>query len=141
MGIMMHILPTTAHIIHLHTQGLKAGGSDGLRDKGLLEGALNSVDTAQHYQDMSVPQIAYMLLTRLVKAHAFSDGNKRTAALTFEMTLTMNGWRWGGTDEDLARLVIQTAASAPITINFETLCVPNAAVQRLFDYDTGKWIP
>lgn len=117
------------------------GGSDGLRDKGLLESALNSVDTAQHYQDINVPQIAYMLLTRLVKAHPFFDGNKRTAALTFEMTLTMNGWHWTDTDENLARLVIQTAASTPITIDFENFCAPNPAVQRLFDYDTGNWIP
>lgn len=141
MGTIMHILPTLHHIVHLHDQGLTVGGSEGLRDKGLLEGALNSVETAQHYDDMDVPQTAYLLLQRLVKAHAFADGNKRTAALAFELTLTLNGWTWTGSDKDLANLVIQTAASDTITFNLKTLCSQNPVVQRLFNYDTGNWTP
>lgn len=143
---MLPILPTVAAITQLHNQALSVGGPDGLRDAGALDGAVMGLETTLSYQNLTPGEAAAQLAWRLAKAHAFVDGNKRTAALAFDLTLSMNGWRYTGTSEDLARAIIDTAGSTlglpkSFTVLVETHCGPNPTTHLLMAYDQGRWPP
>ena len=68
----------------------KFGGTQGLRDKGLLESALFRPQTG-YYADLA--QMAAALFESLVSNHAFVDGNKRAAYFICDVFLRLNGWK------------------------------------------------
>ncbi|ECF5900228.1 type II toxin-antitoxin system death-on-curing family toxin [Salmonella enterica subsp. salamae] len=58
---------------------------------GLLEGALNRVKTLHFYGGVDdIHALAAMYLIGIAKAHAFHDGNKRTAFMSASIFLMMN---------------------------------------------------
>ncbi len=71
----------------LHADSLALfGGSDGVRDRGLLESALASARKTYLYGRGDVFEIAASYAFHIAQAQAYLDGNKRTAvaaALTF----------------------------------------------------------
>jgi death-on-curing protein len=81
--------PTKDDVLDLHDDALAAfGGDSGVMDEGAIESALARPKTSfgGHERFPDVPSKAAALLHGLVMAHAFVDGNKRTAAavaLTF----------------------------------------------------------
>lgn len=94
-------------IIYLHSKLIiKFGGSDGIRDEGMLESAINTplqtFDSSDLYST-PVDKIA-RLSFGLAMDHAFYDGNKRIAAKVLDIGLeaklnhiTCNKWwndRW-----------------------------------------------
>ena len=88
------ILLTIDEIIMLHEKLLKAtGGLPGLRDRGLLESAVFSIDAGFENveQYATVKEKAARLAYALINNHAFVDGNKRVGILAMLMTLRMNG--------------------------------------------------
>jgi death-on-curing protein len=137
----MIILPHITHITNLHTKSLKVGGKDGLRDENALKSALGAVETAIGYTELTVPQASAMLLERIVKAHAFSDGNKRASALSFLLTLALNGWTYTGRQDSLALLVIETAQTGIFPDAALAQCSPSEVISFLFKYDTQEWVP
>ncbi len=66
------------------------GGSEGLRDLGILESALFRPQTG-YYTDLA--QMAAALFESLIINHAFVDGNKRAAYFISDTFLRLNGWR------------------------------------------------
>lgn len=68
----------------------KFGGTQGLRDKGLLESALFRPQTG-YYADLA--QMAAALFESLIINHAFVDGNKRAAYFISDVFLRLNGWK------------------------------------------------
>ena len=68
----------------------KFGGTQGLRDKGLLESALFRPQTG-YYADLA--QMAAALFESLISNHAFVDGNKRAAFFICDVFLRLNGWK------------------------------------------------
>jgi death-on-curing protein len=68
----------------------KFGGTQGLRDKGLLESALFRPQTG--YYD-SLDQMAAACFESLLINHPFVDGNKRVAFFTTDVFLRLNGWK------------------------------------------------
>jgi death-on-curing protein len=68
----------------------KFGGTQGLRDKGLLESALFRPQTG-YYADLA--QMAAALFESLISNHAFVDGNKRAAYFICDVFLRLNGWK------------------------------------------------
>lgn len=70
------------------------GGSQGIRDLGLLESAVGRPQASYDGQDMyvSVFDKAAALLQSLLKNHPFVDGNKRTALTSSGIFLQMNGY-------------------------------------------------
>ena len=66
------------------------GGTQGLRDKGLLESALFRPQTG-YYADLA--QMAAALFESLISNHAFVDGNKRAAYFICDVFLRINGWK------------------------------------------------
>ena len=78
----------------LHAESLRLfGGSQGLRDEGLLESALGRPQHLHAYGEApSVFDLAAAYGHGLAKNHAFVDGNKRVALLAIRAFLFRNGY-------------------------------------------------
>lgn len=87
-------VPTRAvYIIH-DRQIARHGGASGLRDEGLLQGALQRPINKWQYEGADTFGCAAAYASGIVKAHAFVDGNKRTAFVTSVTFLRLNGWHF-----------------------------------------------
>ena len=101
-------------ILMLHQQLVEqTGGSDGIRDEGLLGSALSvpfqSFDNTDVYP--SLQQKAARLCFGLVKNHPFVDGNKRIGAHAMLVFLAVNGVELTYTQAELSDIILQVAAS------------------------------
>ncbi len=63
-----------------------------VRDHGLLESALARPQNAFAYGEEDVVVLAVRLLAGIAQAHAFEQGNKRTAFVAMVQFLNENGW-------------------------------------------------
>jgi len=87
-------VPTRAvYIIH-DRQIARHGGASGLRDEGLLQNALQRPVNKWQYEHADTFKCAAAYAFGIVKAHAFVDGNKRTAFVTSVTFLRLNGWHF-----------------------------------------------
>ena len=85
------LFPTLQETLELHKQLIQRfGGTDGIRDLGLLESALVRPQTG-YYDTLSMQAAA--LLQSLCQNHCFVDGNKRVAFAGTAVFLRMNGYR------------------------------------------------
>lgn len=108
----MNIL-TKRQIILLHSQMIQqSGGTDGIRDEGLLDSALGQ--PFQTFADMDLyPTVidkAVRLGYSLITNHPFIDGNKRVGTHAMLVFLDINGISLEYDDEDLIALILQIAA-------------------------------
>jgi len=82
---------TFADVIAIHADLIERyGGSQGLRDAGLLEAALFRPQTG-YYADLI--EEAAALWESLVVNHPFVDGNKRIAFAAMDVFLRINGYK------------------------------------------------
>lgn len=103
---------TPAELRKLHTLlTAKTGGSDGLRDLGLLESAVCSADMSFGGQEvyLTTEEKAARLMFALVGNHAFVDGNKRIGLLAMLMTLRLAGISLQYTQQELVTLTLSVA--------------------------------
>lgn len=108
------IVLSQKQIIMLHTQLIKAtGGTNGIRDYGLLESALIAPFHSFAETDMfpSIQQKAARLCYGLVKNHAFIDGNKRIGAHAMLVFLALNKIELDYTQEELISIILNIASS------------------------------
>ena len=101
-------------IIYMHSEVVKAtGGSDGIRDNGLLESAVNA--PFQSFGGFDVYPAIYEKAARLgfslAQNHAFIDGNKRIAAIAVLMFLRGNGIEIYCTEFELFSVFYKLASS------------------------------
>ncbi len=99
-------------VLESHAEQIAAyGGSDGIRDVGLLESALAQPAAmfGGQYLHVDVFGMAAAYLFHIVKNHPFLDGNKRVGLEAALLFLEINGLSIETTDEALVQLVIQTA--------------------------------
>jgi death-on-curing protein len=82
-------------LLLLHNVGLsRFGGSEGLRDAGLLDSALACPQNVFHYTPKTdLAALAASYAFGLVKNHPFVDGNKRAGFLACNLFLELNGKR------------------------------------------------
>lgn len=74
-----------------HGEVIRAfGGSDGLRDQGLLESALDRARNVYAYESRDPIVLAAVYAHGIAKNHPFVDGNKRAAFVVTRMFLGMN---------------------------------------------------
>lgn len=104
---------TKRQILLLHRQLIEqTGGSDGIRDEGLLDSAMaapfQSFDNVDAYP--SLQQKAARLCFGLVKNHPFVDGNKRIGAHAMLVFLAVNGVELTYTQPQLSDIILQVAA-------------------------------
>lgn len=105
---------TQAEVVVIHTdQILRYGGSDGIRDLGLLQSALAMpmAGFGGQYLHPTLPEMAAAYLFHLVKNHPFVDGNKRVAAAAANVFLILNGLTLAGDQDAYADLVLAAAGS------------------------------
>ena len=108
-----HVPPMTideALAIH-RDQVLRYGGSDGVRDAGLLESALAMPQAGfgDEYLHHDLFEMAAAYLFHIVKNHPFVDGNKRAGAVAARVFLRLNGWDIPMPQDALYDLVIAVA--------------------------------
>jgi death-on-curing protein len=90
-----------------------------LLDLGKIESALNTAfyPGSEPFENGGVAKLAGALCFYLTKAHAFLDGNKRTATLSAVLFMNANGWDliYPENDEveftELAKIINQATAS------------------------------
>ena len=79
-------------VSELHKDSLmKFGGTDGIRERGLIESALGSAINTYVYAGGDLFDIAATYGFHIAQAQAFLDGNKRTGASASLTFLRING--------------------------------------------------
>lgn len=107
------ILLTVEEVQRFHTRLIqKTGGSDGVRDMGLLESSVYSANAGFDGYELypEVEQKAARLMYSLISNHAFVDGNKRSGTLVMLMTLELNRISLGYTQSELISLALDVAS-------------------------------
>lgn len=87
------------------------GGTDGVRDYGLLDSAVNSAFQTFGGQDLypSLQEKAARLGYSLITNHAFLDGNKRIGMLVMLSFLEINGCEMNYTNDDIINIGLSVA--------------------------------
>jgi death-on-curing protein len=95
------LLEETVYAIHKR-QIAEHGGSDGLRDEGLLLSALARPQNLLAYgeEPPDISQLAAALAYGIAKNHPFIDGNKRTALVVARTFLLLNGFNLCASQEE-----------------------------------------
>lgn len=104
---------TKDQVIRMHTLLIKhTGGSDGIKDEGLLDSALNAPFQTFGGEDVykTIQVKAAKLGYFLINNHAFVDGNKRIGLLVMMTFLELNGIQIVSSDEELIRLGLGLAS-------------------------------
>jgi len=95
---------TVIEVLSIHADQIaRYGGSDGIRDMGLLEAALFRPQTG-YYED-EIAQAA-ALWESMAQNHPFVDGNKRTAFAVTYTFLAINGLRITAAPDDTFRFIM-----------------------------------
>jgi death-on-curing protein len=105
------------YVIH-DRQIARHGGASGLRDKTLLEAAVVRPENKFSYElaDMFACAAAYAF--GIAKAHAFVDGNKRTAFVTAVTFLRLNGYQFTTNPTDGLRFMEGIATGEVTELQF-----------------------
>jgi death-on-curing protein len=85
-------LPIEAVIQYNMLEVEETGETHFLRDRGLLEGALARPQNAFAYGEEDIVTLAVRLIAGIAQAHAFEQGNKRTAVEAMWHFLQINGY-------------------------------------------------
>lgn len=100
------------HIFAIHSDQIQAhGGSLGLRDRGLLESALERPRNRFRYEptaDLASLAAAYGF--GIAKNHPFVDGNKRVAFQAMYLFLGLNGCRIDAAEEQVVATILSLAS-------------------------------
>lgn len=101
-------------VIMLHQRLIQeTGGSDGIRDEGLLDSALSnpfqSFGGVELYPN--IQEKAAQLCFGIVKNHPMVDGNKRLGAHVMLVFMALNGYELSYTQQELSNIILDLAAS------------------------------
>ena len=107
------IILSKEQVIKLHASLIKAaGGSEGIRDEGMLDLALNNPFQSFDGKDLypSIQAKAARLCFGLVRNHAMLDGNKRLGAHTMLVFLALNGCELSYSQKELSDVILALAS-------------------------------
>ena len=99
-------------VLAIHADQIsKHGGSGGLRDRGLLESALERPRNRYHYEpEADLARLAASYGFGIARNHPFVDGNKRVAFQAMYVFLGLNGLRIESAEEEVVTLVLSFAS-------------------------------
>ena len=98
-------------VLAIHSQEIaRHGGADGLRDLGALQGALARPRQLAAYGTPDAADLSAAYAFGIAKAHAFVDGNKRTAWVVARLFLADNGRRLEFERADAVEAMVGLAA-------------------------------
>ena len=103
-------VPLRAIVVIHDRQISRHGGSSGLRDLALLEMGCARAMNLFAYAQPALEEIAAAYAFGLARAHAFVDGNKRTAFVTSVTFLRLNGYAFRPDQKEGVRMVEDLAA-------------------------------
>jgi death-on-curing protein len=86
------------------------GGSAGIRDRGLLESAIDRPRTKWAYESAELPALAASYGYGIARNHPFVDGNSRAAFLAIYTFLGINGMDFVVPEADAAAMILSLAA-------------------------------
>lgn len=121
-----------AEVLELHRRIIfETGGSDGLRDLGLLESALAQPRLTFEGQELypGLLEKATAVGFSLIKNHPFVDGNKRIGHATLEAMLLLNGMELSASVDEGEKAILAVAAGERTRDEFLTW-VRTHAVRR-----------
>ena len=107
------IILSKEQVLKLHASLLEAtGGSDGIRDEGMLDLALNNPFQSFGGKELypSVQAKAARLCFGLVKNHAMLDGNKRLGTHVMLVFLALNGYELYYSQRELSDVILAMAS-------------------------------
>jgi len=108
-----------AVVLAVHEEQLaEHGGSPGVRDMGLLESALARPVNLAAYGKPDVAELAASYGFGIARNHPFVDGNKRTAFVSVELFLRLNGYRLSADDSACVLTMLAVAAGEMDEANF-----------------------
>jgi|SRR5690554_513112 len=89
----------------------QTGGSDGVRDIGLIESALNRAFSTFDGNDLykEIEDKVSVITYGLIKNHGFVDGNKRIGVAVMLLLLQINGVKVQYTQDELVKLGLDIA--------------------------------
>jgi len=98
-------------VVAMHQRQIaEHGGSDGVRDLGLLESALARPENIAAYEpEADIARLAAAYTFGIAKNHPFIDGNKRTALVAMRTFLRLNGFNLNATPTDKYLTIISLA--------------------------------
>ena len=98
-------------VLAIHDEQLaEHGGAAGIRDDGLLESALARPLNRASYREPDIAELAALYAIAIAQNHPFLDGNKRTAYVTLETFLELNGLRFPVSDTQAVIAMLSLAA-------------------------------
>lgn len=104
---------TKKQVLRMHKEMIcRTGGSDGVRDEGLLESALEAPFQEFDGEELfpTIQAKAARLGYGLIKNHAMIDGNKRIGVHAMLVFLALNGIELKYTQEELYTVILDVAA-------------------------------
>lgn len=107
---------TPQNIIQIHYELVKeTGGSQGIRDVGLLESAVSRPQQSFGGKDLYPTLIlkAAALVHSLLLNHMFIDGNKRTATISMIEFLILNGKKFQAENKEIVDFAIWVENKKP----------------------------
>jgi death-on-curing protein len=98
------------HVLAIHAQQLERfGGSHGVLHPGALESAVARHGNRFRYESPGLAELAAGYLVGLIRAHAFTDANKRTGTASMLVFLRINGHRLHVPQPELYALAMDVA--------------------------------
>lgn len=100
-------------VLAIHREQVELyGGTEGVRDLGLLESAVASPEASfdGNYLHGTVNEMAAAYLYHLCQNHPFLDGNKRVAAASMFLFLYVNDHELDCSDDELVELTLGVAS-------------------------------
>lgn len=98
-------------VLAIHDEQLaEHGGQAGVRDRGLLESALDRPHNQHAYGEASITRLAASYAFGISRNHPFLDGNKRTSLVVAELFLELNGYELTASDAQCITTFLQLAA-------------------------------
>lgn len=100
-------------ILRIHASLIETtGGSDGIRDEGMLDPALKNPFQSFGGKELypSIQSKAARLCFGLVKNHAMIDGNKRLGAHVMLVFLSLNGYELSYSQKELSGVILALAS-------------------------------
>lgn len=102
---------TRQMIVAIHDEQLAIhGGAGGLRDKGMLESALDRPKNKWSYENADLAELAAAYAFGITRNHPFVDGNKRTSLLALYTFLGVNGIDFVVPEAEAAAMILSLAA-------------------------------
>lgn len=123
---------TSKQVQRLHISWINPHGP--LSQPGMLESAVHSPINLEHYSRQQNPfHLAADLSEKVMRNHAYMDGNKRTALVAADMFMKINGYRLLLDEEDLFA-VNGELADAQVTV-----VTGGWSRERLGRYFESRW--